>query len=111
MKHYVTAESFGAEIPENWEEIARYLNEVIDDLGIAEDANEVNDLWDRYWAGEVRWYAVQRNPEDDWSTGSYDLERAKKIARKQRAEYPDTLIAVIDNHTNNPVCESEIREF
>ena len=57
------------------------------------------------------WYAVQRDHEDDWSTGSYDLDEAITMAKKQLADYPDTLIAVIDNHTSNPVCVDEIRDF
>lgn len=57
------------------------------------------------------WYAVQTNTEDDWGTGSYDLEEAKAMARNQLPDYPDTLIAVIDNSTSNPVCVDEIRDF
>lgn len=57
------------------------------------------------------WYAVQRDPEDDWSTGSYDRAEAIRMAKKQIADYPETLIAVIDNSTSNPVCVDEIREF
>ena len=57
------------------------------------------------------WYAVQRDTEDDWGTGSRDLEEAKAMAREQLAEYPDTLIAVIDDSSSNPVCIDEIRDF
>lgn len=49
MDHYITVESFGADVPENWEEIANTLNERIDSLGIADDINAVNELWDEYW--------------------------------------------------------------
>ena len=49
MKYYVTAESFGSDIPENWEDIARELNDRIDELGIADDLEAVNQLWDEYW--------------------------------------------------------------
>jgi len=49
MEHYITAESFGENIPDNWEEIAERLNFQIDLYGIAEDINAVNDLWDEYW--------------------------------------------------------------
>ena len=62
MKHYITAESFGAEIPENWEEIAEQLNAIIDERGIADDLEAVNDLWDEYWSnGGIAmksWYIV-----------------------------------------------------
>ena len=61
--------------------------------------------------GIVRWYAVQRDPEDDWGTGSFDREEAKEMLRKIREDYPDALIAVIDNRTGNPVCLEEIREI
>lgn len=57
------------------------------------------------------WYAVQQDPSDDWSTGSYDRDEAVQMARAQFADYPDTLIAVIDKSTSNPVCVDEIRDF
>lgn len=57
------------------------------------------------------WYAVQVNREDDWGTGSYDREEAIRMAREQLAEYPDTLIAVIDNSTSDPVCVDEITDL
>lgn len=57
------------------------------------------------------WYAVQRDREDDWSTGSYDREEAREMARKLRADYPDALIAVIDNAGTNPVCVDEITDL
>ena len=50
MKNYITAESFGADIPENWEEIAQQLNAIIDERGIADDQEAVNELWDEYWS-------------------------------------------------------------
>lgn len=53
MTNYITAESFGSEIPANWEQIATYLNEIIDRRGIAEDHAAVNELWESYWNGEI----------------------------------------------------------
>ncbi len=53
MTYYVNADSFGAEIPANWEEIAAYLNELTDERGIAEDHDACNDLWEEYWRGEL----------------------------------------------------------
>lgn len=50
MTYYVTADSFGADIPDNWEEIAAELNEIIDQRGIAGDRGAVNELWDEYWS-------------------------------------------------------------
>lgn len=48
-KHYITEESFGSELPENWEEIANELNRIIDERGIADDELAVNELWDEWW--------------------------------------------------------------
>lgn len=63
-------------------------------------------------SGGNPWYAVQRDPEDDWDyDGSFDLEEAKAKARKLREEYPNALIAVIDNSLENPFCIEEIRDF
>ena len=52
MENWITVESFGADVPENWEEIAEYLNNIIRDRGIENDHNEVNDLWEAFWQGE-----------------------------------------------------------
>lgn len=51
--HFITEDSFGADLPENWGQIADFLNELIDEQGIEYDLNAVNDLWDRFWAGEI----------------------------------------------------------
>lgn len=56
------------------------------------------------------WYAVQTSPEDDWGTGSYDIDEAKTMARAQLDDYPETLIAVIQEG-KNPTCLEEIRDF
>lgn len=51
------------------------------------------------------WYAVLMDEDDnDWGTGSYDLDEAKKMARK----YEDGMIAVIDEG-NDPICVEIIR--
>ena len=50
MKYYVTVDSFGSDLPDNWEEIAAELNETIDEQGIADDIDAVNELWDKYWS-------------------------------------------------------------
>ena len=96
MTYYIDENSFGSEIPENWKEIADYLNEVIDELDIANDRNAVNELWESYWNGDVRWYAVMSDGDDtDWGTGSYDRKKAEK---KLRTFSPNGYIAVIDNN-------------
>lgn len=62
-------------------------------------------------SGGNPWYAVQCDPSDDWSCGSFDLEEAKAKARKLRERYPDALISVIDNSLENPFCTEQIRDF
>lgn len=53
------------------------------------------------------WYAVMQNREDDdWGTGSYDIEEAKRMCL---AIGPDSYIAVIDEELN-PVCIEEIEQ-
>jgi hypothetical protein len=51
--YYITAESFGSECPENWEEIAAFLNDIIDQRGIADDHDAVNDLWEEFCRGDL----------------------------------------------------------
>lgn len=51
--YYINGESFGAECPLNWEDIADALNEIIDDRGIAEDYEAVNALWEDFCAGRL----------------------------------------------------------
>jgi len=52
------------------------------------------------------WYAVMRDREDDdWGTGSYDLEEAKEMCR----QYPEGYIAVIKEGAD-PICVEEIEK-
>lgn len=53
MAYRITAESFGSELPEDWEEIADRLNSIIERRGIADDREAVDELWEQYWRGEV----------------------------------------------------------
>ena len=65
-------------------------------------------LADGTWS--TTWYAVMRDREDDdWSTGSFDLEEAKEMARDLRTDYPDAYIAVINDVTK--VCIDEIHDI
>lgn len=138
--YYVTMDSFSADCPKNWEEIANWLNARIDSL--AEDLpdeltlNDVRDLddavanlWERYCNGELEaegcpetstvqwsdpWYALIRDRDDypDWGTGTYDLEEAKRRIREWWNDgYPDAYIAVIDDTGAEPVCEDEITDI
>lgn len=54
MTHYITENSFGAEIPDNWGQIADFLNGIIDERGIEYDLNAVNELWDDFWSGKIQ---------------------------------------------------------
>ena len=51
------------------------------------------------------WYAVQTDPTDEWGYGSYNKDEALDMLRGMVDEYPDALIAVIENDT----CIEEIR--
>lgn len=46
------------------------------------------------------WYAVQRDSEDDWGTGSYDKDEA--IAMCKEMDCPQ--IAVIEESTHDAIC-------
>lgn len=52
------------------------------------------------------WYAVMRdNEDDDWGTGSYNIDEAKEMVKA----YPEGYIAVIDEGDGDPICVDEIR--
>ena len=54
------------------------------------------------------WYAVMRDrSDDDWGTGSYDLQEAKKMAIELGAE---AYIAVIEGSEHDNVCVEEIEQ-
>ena len=67
----------------------------------------LEDGYDDLPAESKTWYAVQINREDDWGNGSYDLDEAIAMARKQQETYRETLIAVVKNDE----CIDEIAEF
>ena len=55
---YFTVDSFGADCPANWEEIADYLNAAVEGLIAPEDddrdiRDKVEDLWERYCDGDL----------------------------------------------------------
>ena len=79
-----------------------------------QDVEDIARGWDKTSADVMDqlipcgcWYAVQRDCEDDWSTGSSSLTKAIQMARTQVGEYPDTQVAVIENDT----CIDEIHDF
>lgn len=53
MMNWITAESFGSDIPENWEEVVTYLNNIIEERGIADDIDAVDELWEAYCNGDL----------------------------------------------------------
>ena len=51
------------------------------------------------------WYAVQKNSNDDWGTGSFDFNEAAAMLKELYWDgYPHALIACIDNG----VCVNEV---
>lgn len=48
----ITSDSFGSDLPENWEEIADYLNEIIRSSSILfDDEDTAQMVWENYWNG------------------------------------------------------------
>ena len=121
MENWITADSFGADIPANWEEIAEFLNDIIRERSIETDHNAVNELWEAYWNGnfpdapEARtiWYALMKDRDDtDWGTGTRSKQEAIETIKSWRQDgYPESYIAVIDESGNEPMCIEEIRNF
>lgn len=74
--------------------VREFGEEVLEQFDIEEEEEEVK-----------RWYAAVMDREDnDWGHGSYDLEEAKKMARKLGKE---SLIIVVDDGPD-PVAVDEI---
>lgn len=61
----------------------------------------------------ANWYAVMTDLEDDdWGTGSHDLDEAIAMVRRYREDgKPDAYIAVIDESGVAPFCIDEIHEI
>lgn len=50
----ITMDSFGDTCPTNWEEIAAYLNDLIEEIPDDEDKRDkVDAIWEKYCAGEL----------------------------------------------------------
>lgn len=48
----ITGDSFGSDLPSNWEEIANYLNNIIRSASILFDDEDLSDtVWENYWNG------------------------------------------------------------
>lgn len=110
MSNYVTMDSFGSNLPKNWKEIAEKLNYYIDELGIKNDHDACNEVWEKFFNGEIIWYTALFDREDnDWSIGSYILDKAKKIVRSLRNDQGMTdayLLAIREGE--NPVAIEEV---
>lgn len=56
------------------------------------------------------WYAAQRDTNDEWGNGSYDLGEAVKMAKEYKSSgYAGALVAVIDEEES--ICVDEIRDL
>lgn len=68
--YHITMESFGAECPMNWQEIANFLNDKIDELVEETDSEyelqyRLRRLWDDYCDGKINGAPI---PSDEpWS--------------------------------------------
>ena len=60
--NHITMDSFGQDCPSNWEEIAEYLNSIIDNMDDIVDEygeitlsgrDKIDALWEQYCAGEL----------------------------------------------------------
>lgn len=101
MTNYITAESFGANIPDNWEEIADAINEKLEAAGIPEEGDltrEQRDLLETIWENEIvnthTMYLAQADFTDSKATIDTiiitdDLVEARKALR----EYLERLTA------------------
>lgn len=49
----ITMDSFGSMLPANWEEIAEFLNNLIEERGIENDKDELDKLWEDYCNGDI----------------------------------------------------------
>ena len=60
-EYHITMDSFGQDCPANWEEIAEYLNGIIDEMDVTDEDGEltgegrdqIDSLWERYCTGEI----------------------------------------------------------
>ena len=98
----------GAELPETEEDAEALL---ANETG-SSNFHEVDGLY--FVKGpEQIWYAVLRaNDDNDWGTGSYDLDEALAMAREWREDgWEDAFVAVIDESGNEPMCVEEIRDL
>ena len=97
----------------NYDEDGTYTGvTILTDREILRYHHDCTDEWcNTVLYNPLLWYAVMRDREDDWGTGSYDLAEAEDMLRNIRTDYPAAMIAVIDNSVDNPVCVDEITDI
>lgn len=82
-------------------------SDYVSDLDEEITPEKFRDAWNDVIRETMPWYAVQRDTEDDWGTGSFDRDEAISMAKELREDYPGALVAVIQRDT----CIDEIRNF
>lgn len=98
MTHYINEDSFGANLPANWETIAAYLNNLIDEQGISDDQDAVNDLWERFCSGDMATISV--------TNGASTCTAAEAVASVSW----DVIVNAMDDTTREMVCNEGITD-
>ena len=62
-KTYITEDSFGSMLPDNWEIAAAVMNEKIDALPDDADRDDLDAIWEAYCAGEYDAEIAEREAE------------------------------------------------
>ena len=85
---------------DEWASLTEY-DKATNIIEVREYAGDSEETFDYNLIGWKLWFAVEMDREDnDWGTGSYDLDEARRMADSMDAE----LIAVIDGD----ICIDEI---
>ena len=98
MSYPINMDSFGSILPSNWEEIADKINIYIEETGIKDDPDACNEAWEKFFSGEIIWYAIMFDRDDtDWGYGSYNLETAKEKLDAIRSDlnWPESYILAV----------------
>lgn len=98
MTHYINEDSFGPDLPANWESIAAYLNSLIDEQGISDDQDAVNDLWERFCSGDMATVSV--------TNGASTCTAAEAVASVSW----DVIVNAMDDTTREMVCNEGITD-
>ena len=102
LGYHAVREALRDELEQNY--LDPEVRSAIDDEGGISEYFDT--LWDYITEEEVRWYAVvEGRDDDDWGTGSWDLDEAEEMARKRG---PEAYIVIVDDL--NGVSIGEIRQ-